>query len=145
MFSWGLTPFENFLAEEEEFLGELADGHLNESIFNRDQVFAHLNFRLGAGSFKLVTKKHSNVAWHATVLPVIELEFSDLRWDSEMRPRTSTWEFSMSLGALFVRDKLTQGTLFPCLVCPQVRESQVSSSLKKKLEWKTENFNSFYN
>lgn len=125
----GLTPFENFLAEEEEFLGELADGdHLNESIFNRDQVFARLNFRLGAGSFKLVAKKHSNVAWHATILPVIELEFSDLRWDSEMRPRTSTWEFSMSLGSLFVRDKLTQGTLFPYLICPQVQESQASTS-----------------
>lgn len=119
--------------EEEEFLGELADGHLNESIFNRDQVFAHLNFRLGAGSFKLVNKKHSNLASHiATVLPVIELEFSDLRWDSEMRPRTSTWEFSMSLGALFVRDKLTQGTLFPTLVCPQGRESQRVYEAKKQ-------------
>ena len=115
------------LAEEEEFLDELADNHLNESIFNRDQVFAHLNFRLGAGSFKLVNTKHSNTASQTTtVLPVIEVEFSDLRWDSEMRPRSSTWEFSMSLGALFVRDKLTTGTLFPALVCPQGRESQAS-------------------
>ena len=31
----------------------------------------------------------------------------------------------MSLGALFVRDKLTTGTLFPALVCPQGRGSQV--------------------
>ena len=59
------------------------------------------------------------------MLPVVEVEFSDLRWDSEMRPRSSTWEFSMILGALFVRDKLTIGTLFPALVCPQGRESQV--------------------
>ena len=43
-----------------------------------------------------------------------------------MRPRSSTWEFSMSLGALFVRDKLTTGTLFPALVCPQGWESQVT-------------------
>lgn len=60
------------------------------------------------------------------MLPVIEVEFSDLRWDSEMRPRSSTWEFSMSLGALFVRDKLTTGTSFPELVCPQGWESQVT-------------------
>ena len=59
------------------------------------------------------------------MLPVIEVEFSDLKWNSEMRPRSSTWEFSMSLGALFVRDKLTTETLFPHLVCPQGRESQV--------------------
>lgn len=90
-------------------------------------MFAHLNFRLGAGSFKLVHTKHSNtVSQTATVLPVVEVEFSDLRWDSEMRPRSNTWEFSMSLGALFVRDKLTPGTLFPALVCPQGRESQAS-------------------
>ncbi|KAJ7382631.1 hypothetical protein OS493_033687 [Desmophyllum pertusum] len=119
--------------EEEEFLGELADSHLNESIFNRDQVFAHLNFRLDAGSFKLVNTKHSNtVAQTTTALPVVEVEFSDLRWDSEMRPRSSTWEFSMSLGALFVRDKLTTGTLFPALVCPQGRESQKVSQTKKQ-------------
>ena len=65
------------------------------------------------------------------MLPVIEVEFSDLRWDSEMRPRSSTWEFSMSLGALFVRDKLTTGTLFPDLVCPQGRESQVYDLFSK--------------
>lgn len=121
-----LIHLNNCFAEEEEFLGELADTHLNESIFNRDQVFAHLNFRLEAGSFKLVNTKHKNtVSQTTTVLPVIEVEFSDLRWDSEMRPRSSTWEFSMSLGALFVHDKLTAGTLFPALVCPQGRESQV--------------------
>ncbi len=68
-----------------------------------------------------------------TALPVVEVEFSDLRWDSEMRPRSSTWEFSMSLGALFVRDKLTTGTLFPALVCPQGRESQVSDLFSKFL------------
>ena len=115
------------LAEEEEFLDELADNqHLNESIFNRDQVFAHLNFRLDAGSFKLINTKQSNTSSQTTALPVVEAEFSDLRWDSEMRPRSSTWEFNMSLGALFVHDKLTPGTLFPSLVCPQGRESKVS-------------------
>lgn len=113
-------------AEEEEFLGELADSHLSESIFNRDQVFAQLNFRLDTGSFKLVNTKQSNsLPQITTLLPVVEVEFSDLSWASEMRPRSSTWEFSMSLGALFVRDKLTTGTLFPALVCPQGRESQV--------------------
>ena len=115
------------VVEEEEFLDELADNqHLNESIFNRDQVFAHLNFRLDAGSFKLINTKQSNTSSQTTALPVVEAEFSDLRWDSEMRPRSSTWEFNMSLGALFVRDKLTPETLFPSLVCPQGRESKVS-------------------
>ena len=115
-----------FFTEEEEFLGELADSHLNDTIFNRDHVFAHLNFRLGAGSFKLANTKHSNTVGQITIaLPVVEAEFSDLRWDSEVRPRTSTWEFSMSLGALFVRDKLTPGTMFPALVSPQSRESKV--------------------
>lgn len=65
------------------------------------------------------------------MLPVIEVEFSDLRWDSEMRPRSSTWEFSMSLGALFVGDTLTTGTLFPALVCPQGRDSQVYDLFSK--------------
>ena len=76
-----------------------------------------------------MNKKQTNsVSQTATVLPVVEVEFSDLRWDSEMRPRSSTWEFSMSLGALFVRDKMTPGTLFPALVCPQGRESQVNDN-----------------
>ena len=115
------------LAEEEEFLDELAENqHPNESTFNRDQVFAHLNFRLNAGSFKLINTKQSNSSSQTTALPVVEAEFSDLRWDSEMRPRSSTWEFNMSLGALFFYDKLTPGTLFPSLVCPQGRESKVS-------------------
>ena len=66
------------LAEEEEFLDELADNqHLNESIFNRDQVFAHLNFRLDAGSFKLINTKQSNSSSQTTALPVVEAELSD--------------------------------------------------------------------
>ena len=109
-------------------MDELTEDHTKDSIFNRDHVFAHLNFHLCSGSFKLLTTKCVNSAPSQSVA-LIEAEFSDVRWDSEVRPRSSTWECSMSLGAVYVRDKATPGTLFPALASPQSREPKVSMAL----------------
>ena len=108
-------------SEEEEFLDELAESHLNESIFNRDHVFANLNFHLESGSFKLMDSTFGNKKANLLPKPIVEIEFSDVKWNSEVRPRSGTWEFCLSLGAMYVRDKVTTGTLFPLLVSPQTK------------------------
>ena len=111
------------IPEEEEFLDELSGPVENQSIFNRDRVFAHLNIHLGSGCFKLLTVRETKVdnTTQMTQSPVIELEFSNACWESEVRPQSSTWECKMSLGGIHVRDKLTKGSLFPELVAPQVK------------------------
>ncbi|KAK3737381.1 hypothetical protein QZH41_011519 [Actinostola sp. cb2023] len=116
--------------EEEEFLDELSGPVENQSIFNRDRVFAHLNIHLGSGCFKLLTVRETKVdnTTQMTQSPVIELEFSNACWESEVRPQSSTWECKMSLGGIHVRDKLTKGSLFPELVAPQVKKAVKSQT-----------------
>ena len=112
-----------FCAEEEEFLDELAESHLNESIFNRDHVFAHLNFHLESGAFTLMDSTVGNGKESNLPKAIMEIEFSDVKWNSEVRPRSGTWEFCLSLGAMYIRDKVTTSTLFPLLVSPQTKVS----------------------
>ncbi|XP_048580764.1 intermembrane lipid transfer protein VPS13D isoform X3 [Nematostella vectensis] len=104
--------------EEEEFLDELSDPSRNQSIFNRDKVFARLNICLDSGSFKLLNSTSSG---HSST-PIVEVEFCNATWESEVRPQSSTWEFNMSLGAIHARDRFTKGTLFASLVSPQERK-----------------------
>ena len=110
-----------YISEEEEFLEQLVSGgnsdNFDESIFKRDSVFAKLNFHLSSGSFKLKTTRPKT----GSPSEVIEVELSDVKWNSEVRPRSSTWECSLKLGSVHIWDRMTQNSLFPVLVCPQAK------------------------
>eukprot|EP00112_Aurelia_sp_Birch-Aquarium-sp1_P018438 Seg440.2 transcript_id=Seg440.2/GoldUCD/mRNA.D3Y31 product="Vacuolar protein sorting-associated protein 13D" protein_id=Seg440.2/GoldUCD/D3Y31 len=101
-------------AEEEEFLGELAEVGNDDSLFKRDHVFVQLNFKLNSGKLQVKTTSYPEGC-----VPVAELEFSEVHWMSEMRPKMNSWQFSTTLGALFLRDLYNKKTLFPVLVQAQ--------------------------
>lgn len=58
---------------------------------------------------------------------VLELQFENVQLNLESRPRTSSQRFSVSLGALYIWDKLTKDTVFPVLVAPQGHDSAPSA------------------
>ena len=54
-------------------------------------------------------------------VPVAELEICEVQWTSEMRPKLNSWQFSTTLGAMFLRDLYSESTLFPILIQAQDR------------------------
>jgi len=103
-------------AEEQEFLGELAEVGHNESLFKRDHVFVQLNFKLKSGKLHVET---TNLI--GSCMPLAEFEICEVQWTSEMRPKSNSWQFSATLGAMFLRDLYSEKTLFPVLVQAQNR------------------------
>lgn len=61
---------------------------------------------------------------------MLELQFRTLCLNIVSKPRTSTHMISLSLGALYLRDKFTINSLFPVLIGPpgQDRISNMSRS-----------------
>lgn len=66
---------------------------------------------------------------------MMELHFKNLHANVVSRPRTSSFLVELSLGALFLHDKLTPGTLFPVLIGPpgQDRLNQLAKSINPSL------------
>ena len=54
-------------------------------------------------------------------MPLAEFEICEVQWTSEMRPKSNSWQFSATLGAMFLRDLYSEKTLFPVLVQAQNR------------------------
>ncbi|CAG2068058.1 unnamed protein product, partial [Timema podura] len=50
------------------------------------------------------------------------LQFENMVMGWESRPRSGSHKFHVALGAMFLRDQLTEDTAFPVLVGPQSRE-----------------------
>lgn len=76
-----------------------------------------------------------NILLYVDSVPMLELQFSELRVCVESRPRLSSHSIELSLGTLCLRDRLTSGTLFPVLVGPPGRDriSAVGRSARKQL------------
>ncbi|XP_030843346.1 vacuolar protein sorting-associated protein 13D-like [Strongylocentrotus purpuratus] len=55
---------------------------------------------------------------------IIELEFASVKMSFEWRLRTSSFLFTAKLGALFIHDVMTKGSLFPHLVAPQQKREE---------------------
>ena len=49
----------------------------------------------------------------------------------ESRPRSSAMKFEMDVGGLYLRDKMTEGTIFPNIVAPQPKVCFVLYNQKK--------------
>jgi hypothetical protein len=110
-----------YILEEEQFLEEIQEGNTDDSIFKRDTVFAHLNYHLDSGHFKLITTK--NHMTHGELQPLVEIVFADVRWMSRVCPRNSTWQSTMSLRSVLVKDKMSEGNVFKYLVSDQSKLS----------------------
>jgi vacuolar protein sorting-associated protein 13D len=51
-------------------------------------------------------------------LPLMELQFENVKLGLESRPRSGSHKFQITLGAMFLHDHLTRDTAFPQLVGP---------------------------
>ena len=112
---------------------EIQEGSTNDSIFKRDTVFAHLNYHLDSGHFKLIATK-SRMS-HGELQPLVEVVFSDVRWMSRVCPRDSTWQSNMSLRSVLVEDKMSEGNVFKHLVSaqPKLTSSDVLDTLSESV------------
>ena len=59
----------------------------------------------------------------------LEMECTTIKMGFESRPRTSGLRFSINVGGLFLRDKITEGSILPVLISPQTRVSNLHTSL----------------
>lgn len=105
---------------EEEILDVLNDTVENDTMLRRDTVFAQVNFTLKKGTFSLCnarvhSDKDGNVATD-TSQTLFELGFVEMAICSELRPRTGSIMFKVSLGDMHLCDKVTAGSVFPQLI-----------------------------
>lgn len=120
---------------EGEILQALSDTADNNTILKRDAVFGQFNFSLKSGTVNLCTvKEASNERYYLCELfvmflinfccsaPMLELQFKNLSLNVVSKPRTSSHLVELSLGALYLRDKMNLNSLFPVLVGPPGQE-----------------------
>lgn len=62
---------------------------------------------------------------------MLEFQFKNLSLKFEMRPRTSSHLIELSLGAIYLRDKITENSLFPVLIGPPGQERNVAGGRNK--------------
>ena len=54
--------------------------------------------------------------------PLLELECTAINMSFQSRPRSNALKFNISVGGLYLRDKITKDSIMPVLVQPQRRE-----------------------
>ncbi|XP_060529289.1 intermembrane lipid transfer protein Vps13D isoform X2 [Cylas formicarius] len=99
---------------EGEILQVLADTVENNTVLKRDVVFGQFNFCLKSGTLTLCAVDVEE----KECCPMLELEFKNLSLNILSKPRTASHLIELSLGAIFLRDKITCDTMFPILVGP---------------------------
>lgn len=112
-----------------ELLDVLADTMNDDTLLRRDTVFGQFNFALVQGAVSLCTAKDGS-----NRKTVIELKFERVNLSYESRPRSGSHKFSVSLGALYLHDFLTENSTFPILVQPQVTSNGISSRVRNSSE-----------
>ncbi|GAB6019931.1 hypothetical protein CHUAL_001462 [Chamberlinius hualienensis] len=129
---------------EDELLDVLNDSvEETDSLFRRDFVFARINFTLKSGVFAIT----STVSDSSTVTePLLNLELSSVSLGVELRPRAASTLFDLTLGALYVKDAMTTGSIFPFIAAPQghrdagskqQQQGAFSSTFRKVFPWMT--------
>ncbi|KAG7207931.1 hypothetical protein KM043_009519 [Ampulex compressa] len=126
---WGWyskTPHANTQTTSSTFDGELldvlADTIDDDTLLRRDTVFGQFNFTLSKGAISLCAAKNGS----ESITTVIELQFERVTLSYESRPRSGSHKFSLSLGALYLHDYLTENSTFPILMQPQVLSGTTS-------------------
>lgn len=103
---------------EDEILQALSDTADNQTVLKRDAVFGQFTFSLKSGTLSLCTVREDST----DSAPMLELQFKSLSLNIVSKPRTSSHIIELSLGAIYLRDKMTLNTLFPVLVGPPCQE-----------------------
>ncbi|KAG5879440.1 hypothetical protein JTB14_025696 [Gonioctena quinquepunctata] len=108
------TPSPETTQLEGEILQVLADSAGNNTIFKRDAVFGQFSFCLKSGTLNLCATDSTT----CESVPMLELEYKNFSLSILCKPRTNSHLVELSLGALFLRDKITLNTVFPILIGP---------------------------
>ncbi|KAK0083635.1 hypothetical protein PV325_008476 [Microctonus aethiopoides] len=106
-----------------ELLDVLSDTIDDNTLLRRDTVFGLFNFTLSKGAISLCSVDDND-----TEKTIMELQFERVNLIYESRPRSGSHKFSISLGALYLHDFLTENSLFPILIQPQVAAGGGGSS-----------------
>lgn len=111
-----------------ELLDVLADTIDDNTLLRRDTVFGQFNFTLSKGAISVCTVEPTGAP-----KKVMELQFERVNLTYESRPRSGSHKFSISLGALYLHDFLTEKSMFPILIQPQTvpGSSRLRSSSEK--------------
>ncbi|KAF4018410.1 hypothetical protein G4228_010158 [Cervus hanglu yarkandensis] len=125
-------PQEQWTPEEilgsEEFFDPTADASCMNTYTKRDHVFAKLNLQLQRGTVTLLHQEQGAPQMNQSAF--MQLEFSGVKLLAESLPRRNSSLLLVRLGGLFLRDLVTEGTMFPLLVFPnpQKEVGRVSQS-----------------
>ena len=87
-------------------------------ISHKDVVFSHITINLHQVKFQLM---RSSAKCEASKL--FEVEFENVKVEHEHRPRTKSYLFSLHIGSVWLRDKITKNSIFPLLISPQSSEN----------------------
>ncbi|XP_043341235.1 vacuolar protein sorting-associated protein 13D isoform X6 [Cervus canadensis] len=112
----------------EEFFDPTADASCMNTYTKRDHVFAKLNLQLQRGTVTLLHQEQGAPQMNQSAF--MQLEFSGVKLLAESLPRRNSSLLLVQLGGLFLRDLVTEGTMFPLLVFPnpQKEVGRVSQS-----------------
>lgn len=131
-----MEEIENLKTKLEEELLDAFESEDYNTIVKHDRVCAQLNFSLmkstviliGNLNNKLLKSNKSFKILKNEMKPLIEFELSDVETTIETRPRSGSLLFSIKLGAMYLYDKVTEKSLYQCLVSPQNRDISYSHS-----------------
>ena len=100
--------------------GEIMDALADEAniVPYKDVIFAQLGFSLKRGTIQLYSKKSFSDRTSSRRL-LFEYEFTDTKVECETRPRLKSFKFNLSLGGMYLRDKITPDSVFQTLISPQ--------------------------
>ena len=87
-------------------------------ISHKDVVFSHIAINLNQALIKLTRNSSKSEATQ-----LFEVEFEAVKVEHEHRPRTNSYLFSLHVGSVWLRDKITNNSLFPLLISPQSSEN----------------------
>lgn len=107
---------------EDELLNALSDTVENNSLLKRDAVFGKFDFTLKKGILDICCcgQDRANI-------PMLQLQFENLLLNIESRPRSGSHFVNLSLGSVFIKDRITNNSEFPDLIRPQTKEDNLTS------------------
>ncbi|XP_057301627.1 intermembrane lipid transfer protein VPS13D-like isoform X2 [Hydractinia symbiolongicarpus] len=114
--------------EERKFLEELSEHSEDGSLFNSDVMLARLNFALESGSLVLKSEARQH--------DILSLQFNKLNFISELCPKSKSWEWTMHLSSLVVKNSDENGSIFPNIFGPQTGVSSDGNTESKFLSIK---------
>ena len=86
---------------------------------HKDVIFSHLAVNLQEATLRLLNTSVGDKHLSGDPSTLLECSFREVKLEHESRPRTGSQMIGLTVGSVHLRDRVTQGTLFPLLVAPQ--------------------------